>query len=316
MVQHRRGPWSQQEDATLLQLVQLHGPHNWVRISQLVGSRSPKQCRERYHQNLKPTLNHEPITPEEGVVIEKLVGEMGKRWAEIARRLHGRSDNAVKNWWNGGMNRRRRLCLRQRSDSRDESIDDMEPESPYTVSIPTSPSGFSHGLPPINSSMMPRRESDDLLHSPSIHSEFTRGSRGQTPSLISDSTSTLSLSPRLPPSPVNTSCLTLPPLINHDSRRGSLPMLPIRSEQSLPEYSNHSSSYVYQRYSADNNIGRNQPRYPGQSATKKPTESSQPYNHALRYKAPSVIPSLFDAKTVRAESRRKDSRMNLASICS
>ncbi|KAF8453185.1 Homeodomain-like protein, partial [Terfezia claveryi] len=105
MVQHRRGPWSQQEDANLLQLVQLHGPHNWVRISQLVGSRSPKQCRERYHQNLKPTLNHEPITPEEGVVIEKLVGEMGKRWAEIARRLHGRSDNAVKNWWNGGMNR-------------------------------------------------------------------------------------------------------------------------------------------------------------------------------------------------------------------
>ncbi|KAF2870824.1 hypothetical protein BDV95DRAFT_495555 [Massariosphaeria phaeospora] len=108
MVAHRRGPWTNQEDAWLLQLVQRNGPHNWVRISTDIGSRSPKQCRERYHQNLKPTLNHEPISPEEGELIEKLVAEMGKRWAEIARRLKGRSDNAVKNWWNGGQNRRKR----------------------------------------------------------------------------------------------------------------------------------------------------------------------------------------------------------------
>lgn len=41
-------------------------------------------------------------------MIEHLVEEMGKRWAEIARRLGNRSDNAVKNWWNGSMNRRKR----------------------------------------------------------------------------------------------------------------------------------------------------------------------------------------------------------------
>jgi Myb-like DNA-binding protein FlbD len=108
MVAHRRGPWSQHEDQWLVNLVARNGPHNWVRISQEIASRSPKQCRERYHQNLKPTLNHDPITPEEGELIEKMVAEMGKRWAEIARRLKGRSDNAVKNWWNGGQNRRKR----------------------------------------------------------------------------------------------------------------------------------------------------------------------------------------------------------------
>lgn len=91
-----------------MNLVARNGPHNWVRISQEIGSRSPKQCRERYHQNLKPTLNHDPITADEGELIEKMVAEMGKRWAEIARRLKGRSDNAVKNWWNGGQNRRKR----------------------------------------------------------------------------------------------------------------------------------------------------------------------------------------------------------------
>ncbi|TGJ84310.1 hypothetical protein E0Z10_g4436 [Xylaria hypoxylon] len=111
----RRGPWSQREDAALIRLVQQQGPLNWVKISDTLVSRSPKQCRERYHQNLKPTLNHEPISAEEGQLIEKLVGDLGKRWAEIARRLNNRSDNAVKNWWNGSQNRRKRLMQRRRT---------------------------------------------------------------------------------------------------------------------------------------------------------------------------------------------------------
>ena len=73
--------------------------------------RSAKQCRERYHQNLKSTLNHDPISLQEGELIESLVNEIGKRWAEIARRLGNRSDNAVKNWWNGSMNRRKRNVM-------------------------------------------------------------------------------------------------------------------------------------------------------------------------------------------------------------
>ena len=104
----RRGPWTTDEDQTLLDLVQKQGPNNWVRISQNMQHRTPKQCRERYHQNLKQSLNHEPITHQEGDVIEQMVSDMGRRWAEIARRLGNRSDNAVKNWWNGSMNRRKR----------------------------------------------------------------------------------------------------------------------------------------------------------------------------------------------------------------
>jgi Myb-like DNA-binding protein FlbD len=114
----RRGPWLPDEDNTLLELVHLQGPNNWVRISQHMQHRSPKQCRERYHQNLKASLNHEPITADEGDLIEQLVHDMGKRWAEIARRLGNRSDNAVKNWWNGSMNRRKRNTVSQVASAR------------------------------------------------------------------------------------------------------------------------------------------------------------------------------------------------------
>ncbi|OTA78141.1 hypothetical protein M434DRAFT_50450, partial [Hypoxylon sp. CO27-5] len=109
----RRGPWSQREDEILKHLVNSQGALNWVRISHQIATRSPKQCRERYHQNLKASLNHDPITPEEGAHIETMVAQIGKRWAEIARSLTNRSDNAVKNWWNGSMNRRKRLMRRQ-----------------------------------------------------------------------------------------------------------------------------------------------------------------------------------------------------------
>jgi hypothetical protein len=120
--QQRQRYWSSAEDALLIQLVHTQGALNWVRISQLIGSRSPKECRERYQLSLKPLLNHEPISDEEGLEIERLVGEMGKQWAEISRRLHGRSDNAVKNWWNGSVNRRRRLILRRTSSSQSPVI--------------------------------------------------------------------------------------------------------------------------------------------------------------------------------------------------
>ncbi|CAF3607607.1 unnamed protein product [Fusarium graminearum] len=132
---HRRGPWSQQEDHHLMTLVHEHGPLNWVRIAQSLSSRTPKQCRERFHQNLKPTLNHEPISPEEGALIEQLVAQIGKRWAEIARRLHGRSDNAVKNWWNGSQNRRLRSDRRRAT----QGHDDFYTANRHGLTISTTP---------------------------------------------------------------------------------------------------------------------------------------------------------------------------------
>ncbi|KAF4159891.1 hypothetical protein CNMCM6069_000397 [Aspergillus lentulus] len=164
---HRRGPWVPEEDQLLLQLVREQGPNNWVRISQHMHYRSPKQCRERFHQNLKPSLNRDPISTEEGLMIERMVNEMGKRWAEIARRLGNRSDNAVKNWWNGSMNRKRRgLSAATTSPSRTfhGRVEAPYPRASTALSSPINRPRFSlsHDRPLTswtNSSIQTRRES-------------------------------------------------------------------------------------------------------------------------------------------------------------
>lgn len=142
---YRRGPWVPEEDQLLLQLVREQGPNNWVRISQHISYRSAKQCRERFHQNLKPSLNREPISPEEGLLIERMVNEMGKRWAEIARRLGNRSDNAVKNWWNGSVNRKRRGLSTHVASSSSRTCNGRV-EAPYTRA---STSSSSRSSPPL-----------------------------------------------------------------------------------------------------------------------------------------------------------------------
>ena len=229
MATHKRGPWSQGEDGYLLQLVQTQGAHNWVRISQMIGTRTPKQCRERFHQNLKPSLNHDPITPEEGAMIERLVREMGKRWAEIARRLRGRSDNAVKNWWNGGMNRRRRIVVRREGSSHGGQNFD---EKTQTLSY-ARPIHNTH--PRIRKSILiasPRRRIETPLISPATTERSITDSIGEAPSLVSDASSRLSASPNvarlssrlpLPPTPHAVSHgLTLP---NMQLRGNDLPYL-------------------------------------------------------------------------------------------
>ncbi len=105
-----KGPWSSYEDAQLVALVSENGGKHWARIASLLPGRTGKQCRERWCNNLDPTLKKGGWTPEEDLTILDLHAKLGTRWAEIAKSLPGRSDNSVKNRWYSTCSR----MLRQR----------------------------------------------------------------------------------------------------------------------------------------------------------------------------------------------------------
>ncbi|KAF9571060.1 hypothetical protein EC968_001044 [Mortierella alpina] len=103
-----KGPWTEEEDRKLSQLVDEYGPEKWVFIASKIGSRTGKQCRERWHNHLDPQINKTPFTPEEDMRILELYNQMGSKWAEMAKHMPGRPDNAIKNHFNTTIQRKKR----------------------------------------------------------------------------------------------------------------------------------------------------------------------------------------------------------------
>ncbi|CAO1940493.1 unnamed protein product [Urochloa humidicola] len=121
----RKGPWTEQEDMQLVCTVHLFGDRRWDFVAQVSGlNRTGKSCRLRWVNYLHPGLKHGRMSPHEERLIIELHARWGNRWSRIARRLPGRTDNEIKNYW--------RTHMRKKAQERKMSISPSSSSSSLT----------------------------------------------------------------------------------------------------------------------------------------------------------------------------------------
>ncbi|XP_078178495.1 transcription factor MYB59-like [Carex rostrata] len=103
----RKGPWTEQEDLQLVWFVRLFGERRWDFLAKVSGlNRTGKSCRLRWVNYLHPGLKRGRMTAQEEQLVLELHAKWGNRWSRIARKLPGRTDNEIKNYWRTHMRKK------------------------------------------------------------------------------------------------------------------------------------------------------------------------------------------------------------------
>ncbi|XP_073054746.1 transcription factor MYB59-like isoform X1 [Primulina eburnea] len=139
----KKGPWTEQEDVQLVFYVKLFGDRRWDFIAnvsglKVAGDRSIH--RLRWVNYLNPGLKRGKMTANEEKLVVELHKKWGNRWSRIARKLPGRTDNEIKNYWRTHMRKeaqeKRKKGISSSSSSSNSSSSSSGSKSPTVESTP------------------------------------------------------------------------------------------------------------------------------------------------------------------------------------
>lgn len=131
-----RHAFSDKEDEQLKKLVQIHGEHDWKVISNALGTRSPRQCRERYRNYLMPGIENGPWTTEEENLLISKFNEIGPRWTVLTQYFPTRSEINIKNRWAALS---KRMKSRQNSQNKTRAESQISKEEEVEKEVPDNP---------------------------------------------------------------------------------------------------------------------------------------------------------------------------------